>query len=258
MENAIISFNSGQNEIYQTTIAPLERRLKSNNVINISVCICVLLFVGVLGMVIGYSIVPTLAGPFVGLLGGSVVGLAILFIYFFVRSSILVKTKAKYSSGLSSCEESYMRAYSIPAEIVHCEVLASDFLPKTYYGPSIAYHREDNSISIIAENFTEERNELRYSFGTVKAYAVLADSSVLVQSEEGFAILSGQIKELFVSSNLPLLDVCSEIEIDVSKNSVSVTRRREKRLFNGKMNDYSSWDDAQKILESYHMQREGE
>ena len=225
MEKAIVEFNSGQLNRYVHDVAPFEHRLKNDNRVNWVICLTILFSTAVIGVVIGFFLLPTLFSLFLGLLAGSIAGLLLMIAYYFIRSFMLKKMKQRKEDGISSCESAYIKAYQIPEITIKCNILASDFLPKKYFGPSLIYVRDDESISIVAPNYESERKEIRYSEKSVIAYSLFSDSRVLVQSEEGYVVLSPEAKAVFAPSNLPLLDVDSNLILELSDTAIRVFPR---------------------------------
>lgn len=251
MEKAIVGYNSGQLDRYIHEVAPLERKLKRNNGVNWAVCLGILLLITVAGVVVGFFVVPTILGMFAGLAGGSVVGALLITVYYFARSSMLLKTKEKTVRGLSACKDAYQEAYKIPEGALKCGILASDFLANEYFGPSLIYVRDDGSISIVAPDYASERNEIRYSSKSVIAYSLFSDSRVLVQSEEGYVVLSPEAKRIFVSTDLPLLRVDSNQLFELSNKTFRAFSRPKDAIQRYETAENSSWKAAEGVLSNF-------
>ena len=258
MGKAIVVFDSGQRSAYQQNVGPLQRRLKRNGKVNWLICLLILMLSALVGVVVGFILLPTILGAFVGLLGGSIVGVGLLIAYYFIRSSALTKTKEGIESGSSACVKAYRKAYAIPDNARECTVLASDFLaPTYYYCPSLVFARDGGAISVISKDFEHERNELRYSETTIIGYALLCDSSVLVQSEDGYVLLSSEAKDLFLDSKLPLLTANLNLFVEITKNRISATQRKKDPVFANDTDENSYWKTAENILANYAA-KEGE
>lgn len=249
MEKAVVGFDSGQRATYLQNVVPLERRLKRNGKVNWAVCLLILVLSAVAGVIIGYFLLPTILGLFAGLLGGSVVGIVLLVAFYFLRSAVLSKTKSGINTGISTCEEAYKQAYSIPAGAIECSIIASDFLSSTYFGPSLAYARDDGAISVIAKNFQQERNEIRYSSETLIAYVLLGDSNILLRSEEGHILLSAEAKGLFLASGLPLMEPDTSLIIELNDKVISSSQRRGDHVSIGETAENAYWGEAEKALD---------
>lgn len=256
MGKAIVEFNSGQRNRYSCEVAPLERRLRRNGKVNWAICLVLLAFPCIGGVVIGFFIVPTFLGMFAGLLGGTILGVLLLLGYYFLRSAFLTRTKNRVKSGISSCEAAYREAYEIPENAVRCEILASSFLSKNYFGPSLIYKRDSESISIVSSDYKTERNEIRYSADSVIAYSLFADSRVLVQSKEGYVLLPPNAKDFFVITDLPLFRMDSKRLFEILGTSFRASARSLDHVNKNETMDNPSWLPARHDLEEY-LEKEG-
>ena len=251
MEKAVVAFNSGQLNRYFHDVAPFERKLKRNNKVNWAIGLAILLLSAVAGVFVGFFILPTFVDMFAGLIGGSVVGALLLVGYYFLRSSVLSKAKTRVAQGLSSCKSTYLQTYKIPEGAITCNIVASNFLPKEYFGPSLIYARDDGSISVVGTDYEHERNEIRYSEKSVIAYSLFSDSRVLVQSEEGYAVISSEAKTIFISSDLPLLSVDSNQLFELSGTGVRSFTRPKDLVQKRETPSNPTWDPAIRALSSY-------
>ncbi|MBR1847428.1 MAG: hypothetical protein IJ787_06915 [Bacilli bacterium] len=252
MDKAIVEFNSGQFGRYSHEVAPLERKLERNNKVNWAICLAILLLTAVAGVVVGFLALPTLLGMFTGLLGGSIGGMLLMLAYYFFRSSDLAKTKNRAESGLSSCKASYQGAYKIPKGASNCEIFASDFLSKEYFGPSLIYVRDNGCVSIVAPDYEHERNEIRYTAKSVISYSLFSDSRVLIQSEEGYVVLSPEAKNTFVSSGFPLLCADSNRLFELSNTTIRAFTRPRDHVQKCNMAENPTWKTAMDALSSVY------
>lgn len=251
MEESAAIFNSGQRAMYEREILPLARKNRRMEKINWVASIGILLVCAISGIVVGFLMLPTFLGIFMGLLGGSLIALALLLAYYFLVGAYVGKNKQAYDDGNKACQDAYLKAYSVPEDAKKGGVVASDYLGSAFFTPSLMFSSTAGELSIIAEDFKYERDALTFSKGNTLSWALLTDSTILAQTQGGYVIVSAEAKDFFLDSAIPNMESDSRLFFEISGRQLSASARKKERIGLASSAGTGDWDAAKRTFEEF-------